>query len=589
METQLHIKRCIPYYSFDVEDTTRFNLPGWAPVTNISRYKSVYDLARLCPKPWRYNTSSELNTLPYQGKEVVYSGGGYVADLGYNEHTALGVLEDLEMNGWIDERTAAVIVEFTVFEPSSSLISTAKLLYEVPNTGQGWTHRRIDTLSVYASTVSDLRSLYVAFQIILLLLIFYFLIVEIRKMYHLRCSYFRSFWNWMDLLQLLMTIMTVAFFFLKEKYISSFVKHIQANPFETASMDYVVFWSDLELFLLSSVIFIVTIKFLRLIRFNRHVCQMTATLKKSFGLVISYSVVFFVDLVAFALLAVLLFGSTSEAYFSFIQSLSSLFQKFLGGDMYFYELQTSNPIVGPLFVFCYMSSMTFILINMFLAILNDTYESVREMSGGKFPDSELGDFMKEYYTTRLRHVHGIIKRKLGNLGYRHKLYDRPRKESEIRKQREIFGSFTSFPQYEFPPFTQLHSGDAFSSQLNVLENEEPLPGTSEFEQSTSEATERQVEIDHLSPQNEASSLSSTSSKTRLLDWLSDLPESMVDDDETVDSVRTGLAEVGAVLRLSKRSYRKFSRTGDKFVVQREITMGAPSVAITFRPRRDSKL
>ena len=80
--------------------------------------------------------------------------------------------------------------------------------------------------------------------------------------------------------------------------------------------------------------------------------------------------------------------------------------------------------------------------------------------------------------------------------------------------------------------------------------------------------------------------SSTCSNTQFLDLLGDLPESMVDDDETIDNVRKGLADVGAVLRLDKRTLRRFSATGDKYIVQTNFHMG-PSVALHFKSRRDS--
>ena len=61
---------------------------------------------------------------------AMFDGGGYVAELGYNSLSAINVIKVLEENRWIDNQTAAVFVEFTVFEPSSSLFSAIKLLFE---------------------------------------------------------------------------------------------------------------------------------------------------------------------------------------------------------------------------------------------------------------------------------------------------------------------------------------------------------------------------------------------------------------------------------------------------------------------------
>ena len=563
-------------------------------MTNISNYHSIYDVLRLCPKPWRYNTSLELNTLSYYGKQTRYDGGGYIADLGYDSRTASRVVINLKSNlyDWIDDRTAAVLVEFTIFQPSTLLFSVAKLLYEVYPTGKPVSRARFDTLSIYGTTGPSIRSFFVACQIILLLLIGYFLLLEVVKIYRQSCSYFRSFWNWINLLHLIFAITTIAFFFFKEKYVSSFVKHVQENPFETASVDYVLFWSDLEMIVLSVVVFIVTVKFLRIIRFNTHVCQMVSSLKLSAPHMTSYSVLFFVNILSFTLFGVLVFGNDLESYHSFIEALVTLIQMFLGGDLHFYELQSSNRVLGPIFVFGYMFSMAFILINMFVAILNESYESVKELSGGKFADAELGNFIKQYYLARFLRLHEVLKRKLATTGYRHQLYDRSKIEKKSKLRQEYVGSYLSVPS-DYPPYVEPWECSANSSQLAVIDNEVSV-GEAEASLLGAEAfpsIEESVEISTVEPDTTSTpsdgcraepvdllgelpasvgapsfAASSADSNAEFLDLLGDLPESMVDDEETIDNVRKGLADVGAVLRHDKRTFMRFSATGDKYIV-----------------------
>lgn len=609
-------RRCIPEYSAHDEDTTRYNLPGWIPVANISKYHSMYDVLRLCPKPWRYNSSLELNTLSYYGKHARYDGGGYIADLGYDSQTASRVVINLKSNNWIDERTAAILIEFTVFQPSTLLFSVGKLLYEVYPTGKPVSQARFDTLSIYGTSNPSIRSFFVACQIILLLLIAYFLLLEVVKIYRQSCSYFRSFWNWTNLLQLIFATTTIAFFFFKEKYVSSFVKQVQENPFETASADYVLFWSDMEMIVLSVVVFIVTVKFLRIIRFNRHVCQMVSSLKLSAPHISSYSVLFFVNILSFTLFGVLVFGNDMEPYHSFLEALVTLIQKFLGGDLHFYDLQSSNRILGPIFVFGYMLSMGFILINMFVAILNESYESVKELSGGKFADAELGTFIKQYYLARFLRLYEVLKRKLAITGYRRKFYDRPKIEKKSKLREEYVGSFLSVPS-DYPPYVEPWAYLDNSSQLTLIDNEvtvgeteastvraEAFTSGGELVESSTDEPDTtsttsvtssggcKAELLDLLGELPASVVapsfasSNTCSNAEFLDLLGDLPESIVDDDETIDNVRKGLADVGAVLRLDKRTFRRFSATGDKYIVQTNLHMG-PSVALNFRARPDS--
>lgn len=591
----LHFNRCILPYEPENEYRTPYNFPRWIPVKNISTYGSLFDLKRLCPKPWRYKSSKELNTFSIQGVNGEYDGGGYVADLGYNSETALGVINDLQSHNWVDRLTSLVILEFTVFEPTSSLFSHAKFIYEVvPSTGKPLLSVKIETLSLYESPNSSLTSVKSVIQVLLLVFIFIYLISEIGKIMQSRCKYFASFWNWLNIVQLLSASTAVILFFFKSNYVSRFIKQIQANPYQTTSMDYVLLWCNLEIYIISVVIFVVTIKFLRLLRFNRHICQMTASISNSSGHITTYSFIFLIDMIAFGILGVLVFGHTIKEYSSLVGSLRSLFQKFLGGKMVFYELLNTNRIIAPLFVFLYMASMTFILVNMFVAILNDSYESVRHISGGKFPDSDLGTFMREYYRKRFQGTHDILKRKLGRFGYRAKKYD-PRKEEERASNEEdnCLG-YTSLLTQEFPSHVNLgFSSESLASPIRQREGLVPEEDLQHKPTETPELLFPATEAESLDSNDVAMetattvSVATTSTTPELFDLISDLPESLVDDEDTVDIVRDKLSNVGAILRLSKRTYRRFSISGDKFVVQRDFRI-KPAVQINFTPETNRK-
>ena len=510
-----------------------------------------------------------------------------MADLGYNSPTALDVIKNLEASTWIDDRTVAVFVEFTVFEPASVLFTTAKFIYEVPPSGKPLVKKQIKTLSLYTSPNQRFSSFNVACQIILLLLIVYYFIRELRKMHQLRCAYFKDFWNWMDLLQVLSATVTVVLFFFKEKYVSHFVQSVQANPFDTSSIDYVVLWYELEVYILAVVVFIVTVKLLRLLRFNAHICQMSASLRKAARHISSFSVVFLILLIAFANLGMLVFGNVVTSYSLFMEAVSALLLKFLGGDMHYYEIRNENRIIGPMFVFFYMLCMGFVLMNMFVAILNESYDEVKELSGGTFPDAKLGNFMRRYYREHIGMGHDTLKRKMGRLGYRHKLWDRRRRESEEFKKDEILGSFVSLP-CDYPHC--ISQDMLYSSRVALLGQNRPIEtetALTEKPEVSSEAEMRLNTASQMETIGECSTPAETecsSSSCELLDLISELPESLVDDDDTMTNVRQKLVDYGAVLRISKRSYRRFSASGDKFVVERNYQIGAP-VALTFKGRR----
>lgn len=391
------MKRCLPYYSSQSEESTAYNLRDWTPIANVTEFKASFKLDDLCPKPWRYRTAKTLETLSFQGFYANYDGGGYVADLGYNAESALGVIDDLETNRWIDERTFAVFIEFTVYEPSSTLFSAGKYLYERFPTGGTKTTGTIDTLMIYYPSDPSFRSLYLACQLLLIFLIFGLFVMEMVKLYFQGCRYFTHFWNLVDIVQISSAAAAMISYFFKARYTSDFVLRVRRNPFDTSSSDYIVQWCNLEIWLLSFVVFLVTIKMLRLLKFNDHICHFTHTVKSAVRHLVSYSLVFTATLVAYTQLGTLLFGSNVSSYSNMAQSLRMLLERLLGNNMYTKELKAVNDVMGQLFTLAYSFSIGMILINMFLSILNSSYSEIRLMKQGRFPDAELAQFSWRYF------------------------------------------------------------------------------------------------------------------------------------------------------------------------------------------------
>ena len=171
------------------------------------------------------------------------------------------------------------------------------------------------------------------------------------------------------------------------------MKKVQSNPYETFSFDYIVHWLDLETLWLSVAIFITTLKLLRLIRFNHHICQMQGTLKKSALQILSFSVVLFITVVSFTQFGFLCFGRSLAIFSSFANSLRVVLQMSVGKQIDYLDIYLNYPVLGSFYLFSFLCTMLFILTNVFVAILVDTYGEVREEQGVDFINEKLGTFM----------------------------------------------------------------------------------------------------------------------------------------------------------------------------------------------------
>ena len=371
----------MPFYSESNEDTTPFHKPGWIAVKNASLFiTNTAELDSLCPKPWQYLTASGLKTEPIQGITTVYLGGGFVANLGYNSESALDVIESLEENRWIDDRTVAILIECTLFDPATSLYSFMRYLYERFPTGGVITSGTVKTVTVYLPQKSvSYRSFYQVLQVLLMFLILGFVIIEIVKAFRLGRIYFKRFWSWIDILLICLAASGIGTMLYKEGCTREYVSNVRANPFDNWSADQIMFWSEIEDYLLSVVMFMATIKSLRLFRFNPHIYQMRTTLRDSVTPLTSFAVVFLVVIVAFALFAFLSFGSSVLNYSTLPQAVRTLLQMVIGGKSSYYQLKfATESSLGPLFLFVYLITAMAILVNTFIAILNESYTMSRE-------------------------------------------------------------------------------------------------------------------------------------------------------------------------------------------------------------------
>ena len=393
-ERKIGIPRCLPFYNNDHQDTTPYNKPGWIPVSNVTSFRSnITNLDSLCPKPWQYLTADDLKTDPLRGKMATYSGGGYVANLGYNSESALDVIESLQQGHWIDDKTVTVLVECTVFEPSTSLFSILNYLYERYPTGGIITSSKIKTMTVYLPQGSNRYQLfYQACQVVLTLVIIIFAIMEIVKVLRGARVYFKRFWNWVEITLISFASAAVAIMLYKDKYTRKYVKNVRTNPFDNWSVDQIVRLSEIEDYLLACVMFIITVKSLRLIRFNPHIYQMRKTLRDSITPLFSFTTVFSVIILAFASFGYMAFGSSVIEYSSISDAIRSLLQMLIGGKSSYYQLKVATESsLGPIFLFVYLIAAMALLLNLFIAILDESYTASREESTKVMDEMDYAD------------------------------------------------------------------------------------------------------------------------------------------------------------------------------------------------------
>ena len=353
---------------------------------------------------------------PMWGQISTYSGeGGYIVDLGLSKAAAKAKLQVLKDNLWIDRGTRVVFVDFTTYNPNINLFVVTKLIAEFPATGGMITSWQFRTLHLLDTGKSATISM-VSFIVFITFIVYYALeeLVEIHTLSFL--PYIRdSFWNWLDLLTITLSCFLVFFSFYRKYVINKIFYEAddgsEANAMEATSytgrmetyqFDTLGFWSAQFNNVLALLTFIVWVKVFKYISFNKTMSQLSSTLSRCSKDIAGFGVMFFIVFFAFAQLGYLLFGTQVKDYSSFGTAVFTLLRLILG-DFNFYDLEAANRVLGPVFFLSYIFFVFFVLMNMFLAIINDTYAEVKSEITG---DDEFA--VMDYFKSRYQNLLGKL-------------------------------------------------------------------------------------------------------------------------------------------------------------------------------------
>lgn len=359
---------------------------------------------------WTYHTEKELNGADHWGLLSSYSGAGYYADLGITKEAATQVMADLKENLWIGRATRAVFLDFTVYNANVNLFCVIKLVFEFPATGgmiPSWSFRTVKLLR-YVS-VSDYFIM--ACEFFFTLFILYYIVEEVLEIKSNRTSYFKSIWNILDILVILISLVCIGFSIYRTVMVNKLLAGLLDKPDEFADFGRLGFYQTQFNNAVALAVFFAWIKVFKYISFNKTMTQLSSTLSRCSKDVAGFSIMFFIVFFAFAQLGYLLFGTQIQGFSSFVNAVFTLLRLILG-DFDFEEMEAANRVLGPIYFLSYVFFVFFVLLNMFLAIINDTYAEVKSEISQQKNEFELVDYFKKGYNNIL-----------GKLGKRDQIVD----------------------------------------------------------------------------------------------------------------------------------------------------------------------
>ncbi|NP_001402765.1 polycystic kidney disease 2-like 1 protein isoform 1 [Rattus norvegicus] len=351
---------------------------------------------------WTYHSQNELGGSSHWGRLTSYSGGGYYLDLPGSRQASAEALQGLQEGLWLDRGTRVVFIDFSVYNANINLFCILRLVVEFPATGGAIPSWQIRTVKLIRY-VNNWDFFIVGCEVIFCIFIFYYVVEEILEIRVHRFRYLSSVWNILDLVVILLSIVAVGFHVFRTLEVNRLMGELLQQPDTYPDFEFLAFWQTQYNNMNAVNLFFAWIKIFKYISFNKTMTQLSSTLARCAKDILGFAIMFFIVFFAYAQLGYLLFGTQVESFSTFVKCIFTQFRIILG-DFDYNAIDNANRILGPVYFITYVFFVFFVLLNMFLAIINDTYSEVKEELAGQRDQLQLSDLLKQSYSKTLQRL-----------------------------------------------------------------------------------------------------------------------------------------------------------------------------------------
>ncbi|XP_013391756.1 polycystic kidney disease protein 1-like 2 [Lingula anatina] len=352
-----------------------------------------------------YSAPSSRNDLTVYGHLDHYEAGGYMVEIN-SAQDSVHTLTSLKDLNWIDRLTRAVIVELTVNNANVNVFSMVRIIVELPAMGGIFIKKELVSFRPYPY-VEPFDFVLLIVQVIWALLVIALLGTEVVKMVKLKKQYFRQSWHYIVLGDLCLAFTSMVCFVLRTVYIIRAVEDVKNSGGHFVGFDRVAIWDNAYTVTIAIDLFLATLQLFRPLTFNKHLAIVQSALNRAFIAVTTYMFIFGILLFSYAQALNLVSGQVISAFRTLPFAMLNLFGVMLGVLKYSH-IMTAESFLARMFFTAFTMTMNFIILNMFISIINDGLTEVKGNEELQDYDEELA----EHVWTKLGSlVRAIFRRK----------------------------------------------------------------------------------------------------------------------------------------------------------------------------------
>ncbi|XP_044747835.1 polycystic kidney disease 2-like 2 protein [Coccinella septempunctata] len=341
---------------------------------------------------WVYSDETVTENIQVAGAVATYNGGGFYLDLSLNGTEALKQVKYLEENLWITRNTRAVFLDFAVYNANLNIFGICKIIFELPPTGGVLPSHKFDCVKLIVTYDQWGYFIFIC-ESVFYIFIFIYLLQSLRELVYFKWRYFVRFWSYIDCVITALALVTFILMNYKRNYVDYYITKIKENPDKYGNLEYIAYMQGLHDDIAAITLFFVFIRFFKYLNFNKTMGQLNDTLKKCTWDIMGFSIMFFIIFFAYSELGFLLFGSQVRDFRTFGHSMFTLLRTILG-DFDYGVIEEAHRILAPIYFLSYIFLVFFVLLNMFLAIINDTYADVKTELAIAPTELQMTDYLK---------------------------------------------------------------------------------------------------------------------------------------------------------------------------------------------------
>ena len=448
--------------------------PAYTKLTEEVLYSKENGLREAAYDDWKqypyFNFEKPMETSfePTVGTYATYGAGGFLTTFEWDN--ANETMSQLISFQWIDKKTRALFIDFSFYNDDLGLFVRNNILIEFAS-GQAPVPKvevfAISPMRVRSGTAGELMRL--TMLILVFVMVLYYIIEELDACRALGADRYKVIsWAYLDGLNISLFVLSgclQAYNVLGYEIAIPGQIEDEGMLIRVAALGRSQYFSD-KIEALNG--FLLWLKLFKYVTFNRALTRMGRVIGACIPDILTYSFLFFVVLVAFSLLGHLFCGNELQN-FSTMEAAMLTILRAMFGDIDFDSLVAVSGVTGFIYLGLWIISSNVIFLNMFIAILKESYSQVSEAEKNDPTETTWEKILAEL---ERRRVETVSLKAQAIAQYGKKKY----REEQRQRKKSVFLRLFAWAKFKITGKVEEESEDEEEEDAEEEEVDEPVAG-----------------------------------------------------------------------------------------------------------------